>query len=234
MNDAILAAQSLGTEQEKINAAREAAEKNLVEQRKIDNEQILENTKLTNQEEEESYRLKYEKIKGYADVFSSGLTDGFIDIAEGTKSGITVYPQFGSQYNGFVNQNIAFLKNSTIDPNAIRNQDLVGVKATNGNLGAINFTVDTIGEDSAVFNFPAGALKNIAKVGDVVKLVVGSGLQSEMGYFEKELVANDLTAIANEITFDGGFAKYRNAPVFAMWVETADATKSTSSVFKNI
>ena len=101
------------------------------------------------------------------------------------KSGITVYPQFGSQYNGFVNQNIAFLKNSTIDPNAIRNQDLVGVKATNGNLGAINFSNGGIIEDFATFTYPAGALKNIAKVGDKVKLVVGSELQSDMGYFEK-------------------------------------------------
>ena len=98
MNDAILAAQSLGTEQEKINAAREAAEKNLVEQRKIDNEQILENTKLTNQEEEESYRLKYDKIKGYADMFSSGLTDGFIEIAEGTKSVGRAFEDFAKSF----------------------------------------------------------------------------------------------------------------------------------------
>lgn len=98
MNDAILAAQSLGTEQEKINAAREAAEKNLVEQRKIDNEQILENTKLTNQEEEESYRLKYDKIKGYADVFSSGLADGFIEIAEGTKSVGRAFEDFAKSF----------------------------------------------------------------------------------------------------------------------------------------
>lgn len=149
------------------------------------------------------------------------------------KSGITVYPQFGSQYNGFVNQNIAFLKDSTIDPNAIRNQDLVGVKATNGNLGAINFVKDEINANSAVFTYPAGALKNIAKVGDLVKLVVGSGLQSEMGFFEKELVATDLTAIANEIEFVGDFSKYSTASVFSIWVETADGSKSTSSVFKH-
>ena len=149
------------------------------------------------------------------------------------KSGITVYPQFGSQYNGFVNQNIAFLKNSTIDPNALRNQDLVGVKATNGTLGAINFTADDIASDSASFNFPTGALKNIAKVGDKIKLVIGSGLQSEMGYFEKELVASDLTSTANYVELKGDFSRYSTAPVYTIWVETADATKSTSSVFKN-
>lgn len=149
------------------------------------------------------------------------------------KSGITVYPQYGSQYNGFVNQNIAFLKNSEIDPNAIRNQDLVDVKATNGNLGSINFTADEIASDSASFNFPTGALKNIAKVGDKVKLVIGSGLQSEMGYFEKELVASDLTSSATYVEIPGDFARYNTAPVYTIWVETADSTKSTSSVFKN-
>lgn len=149
------------------------------------------------------------------------------------KSGITVYPQFGSQYNGFVNQNIAFLKGSTIDPNAIRNQDLVGVKATNGNLGVINFTADEIISDSASFNFPTGALKNIAKVGDKIKLVIGSGLQSEMGYFEKELVASDLTSSANYVEITGDLSRYSTAPVFTIWVETADSTKSTSSVFRN-
>lgn len=148
------------------------------------------------------------------------------------KSGITVYPQFGSQYNGFVNQNIAFLKNSEIDPNAIRNQDLVGVKATNGNLGVINFTTDEIASDTASLNFPTGALKNIAKVGDKVKLVIGSGLQSEMGYFEKELVASDLTSSANYLELPGDFSRYKTDPVFCAWIESADGTKSTSSVFK--
>ena len=149
------------------------------------------------------------------------------------KSGITVYPQFGSQYNGFVNQNIAFLKGCTIDPNAIRNQDLVGVKATNGNLGAINFTTDEIATDSASFNFPAGALKNIAKVGDSVKLVIGSGLQSEMGYFVRQLVDSDLTSSANYLEIAGDFSRYSTAPVYTIWVESADSTKSTSSVFKS-
>ena len=149
------------------------------------------------------------------------------------KSGITVYPQFGSQYNGFVNQNIAFLKNSTINPNAIRNQDLVGVKATNGNLGAINFTIDAVTDELATFAFPAGALKNIAKVGDKVKLVIGSDLQSEMGYFETELTAGSLASTSDLVRFEGDFSRYNNAPVFAIWVETADGTKSTSSVFKS-
>lgn len=148
------------------------------------------------------------------------------------KSGITVYPQYGSQYNGFVNQNIAFLKNSTIDPNALRNQDLVGLKATNGSLGAINFAVDDLNSDDGSFSFPAGALKNIAKVGDFVKVVIGSSLDSEMGYFEKQLDTKDLSSTSDYLSFEGNFTKYTNSPVYTVWIESADGTKSTSSVFK--
>ena len=149
------------------------------------------------------------------------------------KSGITVYPQFGSQYNGFVNQNIAFLKNSTIDPTAIRNQDLVGVKATTGNLGAVTFTVDDLTTNDGTFSFPSGALKNIAKVGDFVKVVIGSGLQAEMGYFERTLTSADLLATSYYLRFEGDFSKYSDKPTYTVWIESTDGTKSTSSVFKN-
>ena len=110
---------------------------------------------------------------------------------------------------------------------------MVGVKATNGNLGAINFVKDEIVSDSATFNYPAGALKNIAKVGDRVKLVLGSGLHSEMGYFETELTAGNLTSTSDFVRFSGDFSRYSTAPVYTLWVESADGTKSTSSVFKS-
>ena len=148
------------------------------------------------------------------------------------KSGITVYPQFGSQYNGFVNQNIAFLKNSTIDPNALRNQDLVGVKATNGNLGTVNFEQENVDADGIAFSFSPGALKNIAKVGDWIKVVVGSSLASESGYFERQLVASDLLSTTTGITITGNAGAYGIDPIFCAWIESADGTKSTSSVFK--
>ena len=148
------------------------------------------------------------------------------------KSGITVFPQFGSAYNGFVNQNIAFLKGSSIDPNAIRNQDLVGVKATTGNLGAVTFEHRNIDMDGVDLSFSAGALKNIAKVGDWIKVVVGSSLSPESGYFERQLVASDLLSTTTSIVIAGNAQLYGNDPVFCAWIESADGTKSTSSVFK--
>ncbi len=147
------------------------------------------------------------------------------------KSGITVYPQYGSQYNGFVNQNIGYLKTTDFDPFHLNNQALPGLVATNGNLGAVAFSLDEAGAHQASFAFPAGALKNIAKVGDLVKLVIGSGNASELGYFEKTLTAADLLSTTDTIFFDGNFVPYSHAPVYAAWVESADGTKSTTSKF---
>ena len=147
------------------------------------------------------------------------------------KSGITIYPQFGSQYNGFVRANIEFLKSSTVTPDAIRNQDLRGLQATSGNLGNFTFTVDEILPTGTTFSFPAGALRQVAKVGDVVKFVVGSGLQSEMGYFEHSIVPQDLDPATTSFTISGAMSKHTDNSVYAVWLESSDTTKSTSSKF---
>ena len=147
------------------------------------------------------------------------------------KSGITVYPQFGSQYNGFVRANIAFLKSSTINPDALRNQDLIGLQATSGNLGALSFVSEDLESASGAFTYPTGALHRLAKIGDTVKVVIGAALSSEMGYFEKVLVEEDLGATTDRLVIDGNFTKYQLNPVYAVWVESADSTKSTTSTF---
>ena len=149
------------------------------------------------------------------------------------KSGITVFPQFGSQYNQFVKDNTNFLRDSLINPDALRNQDFEGIKATNGNLGNVSFSVDDFSSAGAVFNFSSGALKNIAKVGDLVKVVVGKPLESEMGYFEKVLVANDLLSTSDQLTISGDFKHYQDGAIWTLWVESADGLKSTSSSFSS-
>lgn len=147
------------------------------------------------------------------------------------KSGITVYPQFGSQYNGFVNQNIGYLKTTDLDPFHLNNHALPGLVATNGNLGTINFVLDGAQEENGLFTFPVGALKNIAKIGDKVKVVIGVSNSSEIGYFEQDLTAADLLSTATGIAIAGDFSVYPANQVYAMWVESADGTKSTTSKF---
>lgn len=147
------------------------------------------------------------------------------------KSGITVYPQYGSQYNGFVNQNIGYLKTTDLDPFHLNNQALPGVVATNGNLGTVNFTVGAITNESGTFVFPAGSLKNIAKVGDLVKVIIGVSSSSELAYFEKTLTQDDLLSSAASVAIAGDFSPFNKASLFTAWVESADGTKSTTSKF---
>ena len=54
-----------------------------------------------------------------------------------------------------------------------------------------------------------------------------------MGYFETELSAGNLTSTSDFVRFSGDFSRYNTASVFTIWVETADGSKSTSSVFQN-
>ena len=109
---------------------------------------------------------------------------------------------------------------------------MIGLQATTGNLGHFTFSSDEIRADGAVFTFPTGGLKQIAKVGDLVKLVIGSGMQSEQGYFEYSIVQSDLTSTASAIEFLGNLVQFTADSVYAVWLESSDATKSTSSKFR--
>jgi hypothetical protein len=147
------------------------------------------------------------------------------------KSGITVYPEFGSQYSGFVKSNIEFLKGSTANPKNVINENLAGLQASNGTLGTITATVDDLNASDGTFVVPAGSLRNIAKVGDLLKVVVGAQTGAEMGYFEKVVTADDLLASNDSLVFSGNFYEYAVRPVYAIWVESADGVKSSSSKF---
>ena len=82
----LLANTAIKNENEKKLADNEARNKRELDNQQITNEQILENTRLLNQQEEELYRIRYEKISQYAEIFSDGLSDAFISIADGSKS----------------------------------------------------------------------------------------------------------------------------------------------------
>lgn len=149
------------------------------------------------------------------------------------KSGITAYPEYGSQYSGFVQSNIDFLKGKTINPKNLKNADFVGVQATKGSLGTVNFDKEGLNEEIFEIGFPTGALKNIAKVGDKLVLLVGIESESELGYFEHDLVANDLLSSTASIEVSGDFSAYEGESlVYVAWVQSSDGTKSTTQKFK--
>ena len=111
LQNALIANQAITNVNEKRLADNEARNKNELENQKITNEQMLENTRLLNTQEEELYRIKYEKVKQYADIFSDGLSESFISIAEGSKTLGAALEDFARQ---FLRQVAAMILRATI------------------------------------------------------------------------------------------------------------------------
>ena len=76
-------AQAIADIHKRREALLDAQVKRESETAKLAQEQELASTKLTNQQIEEAYRLRYEKVKQYADLFASGLSSAFVEIASG-------------------------------------------------------------------------------------------------------------------------------------------------------
>lgn len=147
------------------------------------------------------------------------------------KSGITVFSQFGNPYTGFIAQNIKQLTSSQANPADLKNRDFEGIQATSGQLGSVNFTLDLSVPADPQLDFPAGALKNIATIGDKVKLVCGSSSEYAMAYAEYSLSAADLLATSDNIVFDADLTDYADEPVWVAWVESKDGQKSSTQFF---
>lgn len=111
LQNALIANQAITNVNQKAVADNEARNKNELENQKITNEQMLENTRLLNTQEEELYRIKYEKVKQYADIFSDGLSESFITIAEGSKTLGAALEDFARQ---FLRQVAAMILRATI------------------------------------------------------------------------------------------------------------------------
>lgn len=111
LQNALIANQAITNVNQKAVADNEARNKNELENQKITNEQMLENTRLLNTQEEELYRIKYEKVKQYADIFADGLSESFITIAEGSKTLGAALEDFARQ---FLRQVAAMILRATI------------------------------------------------------------------------------------------------------------------------
>lgn len=111
LSNEILAAKAISNINQRKVAEKEANDKFLIESQKLANEQELSSVELTNQQIEESYRIRYEKAKQYADIFSDGLSDAFITIAEGSKSMGAALEDFARQ---FLRQVAAMILRATI------------------------------------------------------------------------------------------------------------------------
>lgn len=71
---------------ERARQERELNEKTALEVTQLNNQQELEMTRLHNEQVQQLAAERYEKLKGYANDFASGLSNAFVEVADGTKS----------------------------------------------------------------------------------------------------------------------------------------------------
>ena len=147
------------------------------------------------------------------------------------KSGWTSLLPFCSEYNTFVSVNSQFFKDKTFDKNSYKNLDAIGAQATKGRLGALVASVDEIIVDTQSFILNAAQLQNIAKVGDKLKLLIGSQNQETMNYEEVVVTSTLLASPSPRVTFQSPLGDAVAPYVLAIWLESADGKESTSSVF---
>lgn len=150
------------------------------------------------------------------------------------KSGWTSLLPFCSEYNTFVSVNSGFFKSKEFDKDSYKNLDSIGAQATKGRLGTLLSSVDEITNDSQAFILNALQLRNIAKVGDKIKLLIGEQNQETMSYAEVLVTAVLLASPNPRVMFNADLEITAGAFVHAIWLETADGKDSTSAIFTAI
>ena len=83
---------------ERARQERELNEKTAIEVAELTNRQELELLQLHNQQIEQMAEQKYGKLKQYADSFSSGLSNAFLEVADGTKDLGSALDDFARQF----------------------------------------------------------------------------------------------------------------------------------------
>ena len=77
-------------------------------------------------------------------------------------------------------------------------------------------------------------MRNIAKVGDKIKLLIGAQNQETMNYAEVTVAAPLLASSTPSVSFDNPLEDSSVPLVYTIWLETADGKDSTSAIFTAI
>lgn len=176
-----------------------------------------------NTEKQQEQRGKLAKV-----VLAWQLVGNFV------KSGITSKLPFSSEYNTYCSKNIDIFASKDVQGNEIKGKDLEGSFATLGKLPSIGLALVAKDDDSVNVSISAEQLKNTAKVGDTLKILVVAKNSGKTLYKEIQLEENHLnTAGVNTELSELGFP-YTEGGVYALWLETADKLNSTVSKFVNV
>lgn len=148
------------------------------------------------------------------------------------KSGITTLLPFSSQYNTYISKNIEILKDKPFTDNLVKGTDLVGSFATIGKMGTLTFSKQAGADKTFTLKVDKNYLRNIAKEGDKIKVVAMNNNTGAIEYSEQVLQKAFLDNATDTIAFAQRSLNYSQQTTIAVWVETADSSNSTTSVFR--
>lgn len=152
-------------------------------------------------------------------------------IGNSLKSGWTSLLPFCSQYNTFTSENAQFFKDATFTRGTFKAMDLINSTATKGKLGVLQSTIAEKTAGNITLSFSASQLDNIAKVGDIIKVVGADATSSEMSAVDFVVTPQFLASTSPEAVFELGENALGSQLVYAAWLETADGKDSTTSKF---
>ena len=148
------------------------------------------------------------------------------------KSGITQLVGYGSQFNTYVSKNANIFAGRVFTKDSITTLDLLGSYASIGVNPKLPYTKVDEDFNTLEVKFPKSFFGMYAKVGDILKVVVGKALSSEQSYGEFTVTQAmldqvDPTALFQDLDLQGS-----GDTIAALWLESSDGKISSTSQFE--
>lgn len=150
------------------------------------------------------------------------------------KSGITQLVGLGSQFNTYVSKNADVFAGKDFTKESFKTLDLLKSYASIGAYPKIPFTKVAEDVNTIKVTFNKNIFGMYAKVGDILKVVVGKALSSEQSYSEVVVTQAMLDAVEPSAEFHDLDLQGPSHTIGALWLESADGKTSSTSQFEVI
>lgn len=150
------------------------------------------------------------------------------------KSGITQLVGLGSQFNTYVSKNANVFAGKEFTKESFKTLDLLGSYASIGATPKLPFVKVAEGVYTLEVSFNKNIFGMYAKVGDILKIVVGKGLSSEQSYGEVAVTQAMLDQAEPTAEFQDLDLQGNGDTIGALWLESADGKTSSTSQFEVI
>lgn len=150
------------------------------------------------------------------------------------KSGITQLVGLGSQFNTYVSKNADVFAGKDLTKESFKTLDLLGSYASIGATPKLPFAKVAEDVHSLEVSFNKNIFGMYAKVGDILKVVVGKGLASEQSYGEVAVNQAMLDQAVPTAEFQDLDLQGNGDTIATLWLESADGKTSSTSQFEVI